>query len=81
LVQIISTYPKSYNRKAIFKAVGVNAVVINIIGVAEAFIISADEKESEKEDYLSKIMIVKIIIINENKLTYEKTIIDLKKFQ
>jgi hypothetical protein len=62
--------------KVIFKIMGANAVVINVMEVAEASIISADEKESEKEDYLSKVMIAKIIIANENKLTYEKTMAD-----
>jgi hypothetical protein len=64
-------------RKAIFKIIGANAVranviKINIMRAAEASIIFADEKESEKEDYLSKIIIAKSIITNENKLTYEE---------
>jgi hypothetical protein len=58
-----------------------NAVIVNAIGVAEARIIFADKEESEEENYLSKIIIAKIIIINENKPTYEKSITDLEKFQ
>jgi hypothetical protein len=69
------------HRKATFKVIGVNAVAANTIGVAETFIISANKKKSEKEDYLSKAIIAKLSITNENKLTYEKAIIDLKEFQ
>jgi hypothetical protein len=77
-------------RKAIFKIMEanimginimeINIMEINIIGIAEAFIISTDKKESEKENYLSKIIIAKSIIANKNKLTYEKAMANLKKF-
>jgi hypothetical protein len=63
------------HRKATFKAVGTNAV-----GAAEAPSISADEEESEKEDYLPKIMIAKSITANEDKLTYEETMAGSEKF-
>jgi hypothetical protein len=69
------------HRKAIFKAIRANAVAANAVGVAEAPIISADEGESEEEDYLPKAIIAKTIIANENKSTYEEAMADLKKFQ
>jgi hypothetical protein len=68
-------------RKAIFKAVGTNVMAANAMGVAEASTTSADEKESEKEDYPPKAIIAKIIIANENKPTYEEAMADLKKSQ
>jgi hypothetical protein len=52
----------------------------NIMGIAETPTIFTDEGESEEEDYLSKTIIIKIIIVNEDKLTYEEVITDLKKF-
>jgi hypothetical protein len=58
------------HKKATFKAVG----------AAETPTTPADEEESEKENYLPKIIIVKLTIINEDKLTYEEAIADLKKF-
>jgi hypothetical protein len=67
------------HRKAIFKIMGANAITANAIGVAEAPTTSADKEENEEKNYPSKIMIAKIIIINENKLTYEKTIANLEK--
>jgi hypothetical protein len=63
------------NRKAIFKAVGANAMAANAVGVAEAPTTSADEGESE-EDYLPKAMIAKTTIANENKSTYEEAMAD-----
>jgi hypothetical protein len=69
------------HRKAIFKVIEINVVIINIVGIAEASIIFTNEKESEEEDYLSKAMIAKIIIVNEDKLTYEEVIADSEKFQ
>jgi hypothetical protein len=68
------------HRKATFKAVKTNAIAANTVGIAETSIISANKKESEKEDYLSKIIIAKLFIANEDKLTYEKAMADLKKF-
>jgi hypothetical protein len=68
-------------RKAIFKIVEANAMTANVVEVAETSIISADERESEEENYLPKIIIAKSFITNENKLTYEKAIADLEKFQ
>jgi hypothetical protein len=68
-------------RKAIFKAVETNIMAANIMGIAEAPIISANKKESEEEDYLSKAIITKIIIANENKPTYEEAMANSKKFQ
>jgi hypothetical protein len=50
------------------------------MGIAETPIIFADEEKSEEKDYLSKIIIAKIIIINEDKPTYEEAIANLKKF-
>jgi hypothetical protein len=44
------------HRKAIFKAMEANAV-----GAAEALIISADEEESEEEDYLPKVIMAKLM--------------------
>jgi hypothetical protein len=67
-------------RKAIFKIVKINTMAVNIIEIAEASIIFIDKEESEKEDYLSKIIIAKLFIANEDKLTYEKAMADLKKF-
>jgi hypothetical protein len=67
-------------RKAIFKIIEANAIAVNIVRIAEAPIISADEEESEKKDYLSKAIIAKITIINEDKLTYEKAMADSEKF-
>jgi hypothetical protein len=73
------------HKKATFKAVGANAVgantmEANAVGAAETPTTPADEEESEKENYLPKIIIVKLTIINEDKLTYEEAIADLKKF-
>jgi hypothetical protein len=67
------------HRKAIFKAAGANAMEANAVRAAEAPTISADEEESEEEDYLPKAIIAKLIIVNENKLTYEKAITNLEK--
>jgi hypothetical protein len=67
------------HRKATFKTVEINIMAANTMEIAEAPIISADEGESEKEDYSSKTIIAKTIIANENKPTYEKTIADSKK--
>jgi hypothetical protein len=74
------------HRKAISKAVGVNAVEINTmkvnaVGAAETPIIFADEEESEEEDYLPKTIIVKSIIVNEDKPTYEEIMVNSKEFQ
>jgi hypothetical protein len=66
-------------RKIIFKIIEINAIAANIIEIAETPIISINEKESEKKNYLPKTIIAKIIIINENKSTYEKAITNLKK--
>jgi hypothetical protein len=52
----------------------------NTVEVAETPIISTDKGKSEKENYPPKTIIAKIIIANENKLTYEKTIADSEKF-
>jgi hypothetical protein len=68
------------HRKAIFKTVKANIVTANIVGIAETSIISADEGESEEKNYLSKAIIAKTIIANENKSIYEKAITDSKKF-
>jgi hypothetical protein len=68
-------------RKIIFKIIRVNIIAANAIGIAEASIISADEGESEEENYLSKTIIAKLSIANENKLTYEKAMADLKESQ
>jgi hypothetical protein len=68
------------HKKATFKAIEINAIKANAVGAAETPIISADEKESEKEDYLSKAIIAKSIITNEDKPTYEKAIADPEKF-
>jgi hypothetical protein len=68
-------------RKATFKAIGANTITANVIGATETPTISADEKENEEENYLSKIIIAKSIIANENKPTYEKAITDSEKFQ
>jgi hypothetical protein len=68
------------HRKAIFKAIGANTVAANAVEVAETPTISADKKESEKEDYLSKAIIVKSIIANEDKPTYEEAITGSKEF-
>jgi Mg2+ and Co2+ transporter CorA len=67
------------HRKAIFKAVRINIMAANAMGVAEALTISADEGESEKKDYLPKAIIAKIIIANEDKLTYEEMMIISEK--
>jgi hypothetical protein len=69
------------HRKAIFKAVEANIMAVNVIGIAETSIISINEEKSEKENYLPKIMIAKIIIINENKPMYEKAMANSKKSQ
>jgi hypothetical protein len=69
------------HRKAIFKIMEVNVMAANIMGIAEAFIISANKEESEKENYLPKIIIAKLFIVNENKLTYEEAMTDSEKFQ
>jgi hypothetical protein len=66
-------------RKATFKIVEINTVVINIVEVAEAPTISTNNGESEEEDYLPKIIIIKIIIANEDKPTYEKAMADSEK--
>jgi hypothetical protein len=58
-----------------------NAVAANTMEIAEASITPADEKKSEKKNYLSKAIIAKSFIINENKPTYEKAIADSKKSQ
>jgi hypothetical protein len=60
------------HRKAIFKVVGANAMAANAVGVAEAPTTSADEGESEEEDYLPKAIIAKSSIANEDKPTYEE---------
>jgi hypothetical protein len=69
------------HRKAIFKAVRVNAVAVNVVEVAEAPTTPTDEGESEKENYLPKAIIAKIIIANEDKPTYEEAMADLKESQ
>jgi hypothetical protein len=61
--------------------VGANIVAANAMKVAEAPTISADERESEEEDYLPKTIIAKIIITNENKSTYEEVMANSEKFQ
>jgi hypothetical protein len=66
-------------RKAIFKIIEINIMIINIIGIAEASTIFVNKEESEEKDYLSKIIIAKLFIANENKLTYEKVMADSKK--
>jgi hypothetical protein len=53
----------------------------NAVGIAEAPIISADERESEKEDYLPKAIIAKTIIANEDKPTYEEAMAGSEKSQ
>jgi hypothetical protein len=68
-------------RKAIFKIMEINTVAVNIVGIAEISIIFANEGESEKENYLPKIIIVKLSITNENKSTYEEAMADSKKSQ
>jgi hypothetical protein len=68
-------------RKAIFKTVKANTVAVNVMGVAEALTISANEGESEEEDYLSKIMIAKFFIANEDKSTYEEAMAGLEESQ
>jgi ribosomal protein S8E len=68
------------HRKAIFKIMEANIMTANTMEVAKAPIISADEKESEEKNYLSKIIIVKSSIINEDKPTYEEAIAGSKKF-
>jgi hypothetical protein len=68
------------HRKTTFKIIEVNVIAANAVGVAEAPTISADEGESEKENYSSKIIIAKTIITNEDKLTYEEAITSLKEF-
>jgi hypothetical protein len=67
-------------RKAIFKIIKINIMAANIMEIAEAPIISVDKGESEKEDYLPKVIIAKLSIANENKPTYEKAMTGLKKF-
>jgi hypothetical protein len=57
-----------------------NAVATNAVGVAEASTTSADE-ESEKEDYLPKVIIAKSPIANEDKPTYEEAMTGSEKFQ
>jgi hypothetical protein len=69
------------HKKATFKTVRVNAVIINAVEVAEAPTTPTDEKESEKEDYLPKAIIAKTIIANENKPTYEEAMANSKKSQ
>jgi hypothetical protein len=69
----------TWYRKAISKTIKTNAVKTNTIEIAETSTIFTDEKESEKEDYLSKTIITKLITANEDKLTCEKIIINLKK--
>jgi hypothetical protein len=73
------------HRKVIFKAIEANAVGVdiieaNIMGAAEISITLINEKESEEENYLSKAIITKLIIANEDKLKYEEAIADLEKF-
>jgi hypothetical protein len=58
----------------------INIMAVNAVEIAETPTISADEEESEKENYLPKAIIAKIIIANENKLTYEEAIVNLEKF-
>jgi hypothetical protein len=69
------------HRKAIFKIIGANTVTINVVGVAEAPTISADEEESKKENYLPKAIIAKLSITNEDKPTYEKAMAGSEKSQ
>jgi hypothetical protein len=57
-----------------------NVMGANAVEAAETSIISADEKESEEEDYLPKIIIAKSITTNEDKSTYEETIVSSEKF-
>jgi hypothetical protein len=66
------------HRKATFKTVRANTVIINVVGIAETPTISADE-ESEEENYLPKAIFAKSSIANEDKLTYEEAIADSKK--
>jgi hypothetical protein len=74
------------HKKTTFKTVETNiiranTIEANAIKVAEASTTPINEKKSEKEDYLPKAIIAKLITANEDKLTYEKTIVNLKKFQ
>jgi DNA-binding XRE family transcriptional regulator len=69
------------HRKAIFKIMGINVMAANAVGVAKTSIISINEKENEEKNYLPKIMIAKLFIINENKSTYEEMIADSEKSQ
>jgi hypothetical protein len=74
------------HRKAIFKTIETNAVEANAMGAntikaAETPTTSANEEESEKENYLPKAIIAKSITANENKPTYEEIIINSEKSQ
>jgi hypothetical protein len=67
------------HRKAIFKIMGANVMAANAVGVAKAPTTSTDKGKSEEKNYLPKAIIVKTIIINEDKLTYEETMADSEK--
>jgi hypothetical protein len=79
------------HRKATSKAIGANAMKgntvkantmkANAVGAAKTPTPSADEKESEEENYLPKVIIAKSTTTNENKPTYEKAMANSEKFQ
>jgi hypothetical protein len=78
IVEPASVRRSTRHRKATFKTVRANTVIINVVGIAETPTISADE-ESEEENYLPKAIFAKSSIANEDKLTYEEAIADSKK--